>query len=104
MAHIKARGPATFRNAFRKRTPYAGTYTVYHVASTMEKKTYKREHLARALADKLGSDYAYARTDHYNANVVHMVERVNLMSGKKYMEPSNTPGYMSPACEAYWSM
>ena len=33
-----------------------------------------------------------------------MVERVNLMTGKKYMEGINTPGYMSPSSEAYWSM
>jgi hypothetical protein len=26
------------------------------------------------------------------------------MSKKEYQEPSNTPGYMSPASEAYWSM
>jgi hypothetical protein len=35
---------------------------------------------------------------------VHMVTRINLMSKKEYQEPSNTPGYMSPASEAYWSM
>ena len=33
-----------------------------------------------------------------------MVERVNLMSGVKYMEPEDTPNYLSPASEAYWSM
>ena len=33
-----------------------------------------------------------------------MVERTNLMTGKKYMEKKNTPVFMSPACESYWSM
>lgn len=33
-----------------------------------------------------------------------MVERVNLMSGLKYMERRDTPAYMSPACDSYWSM
>jgi hypothetical protein len=33
-----------------------------------------------------------------------MVERVNLMSGEKYMEAEDTPNYCSPASEAYWSM
>ena len=33
-----------------------------------------------------------------------MVERVNLMSGKKYMERRDTPRFCSPSSEAYWSM
>ena len=33
-----------------------------------------------------------------------MVEKTNMMTGKKYMESVNTPGYMSPSSEAYWSM
>ena len=33
-----------------------------------------------------------------------MVERVNLMSGKKYMERRDTPIFCSPSSESYWSM
>ena len=33
-----------------------------------------------------------------------MVERINLMSGEPYMERLNTPPYLSPASETYWSM
>jgi hypothetical protein len=33
-----------------------------------------------------------------------MVERTNLMTGKKYMEKKDTPAFLSPACESYWSM
>ena len=33
-----------------------------------------------------------------------MVERTNIMSGEKFMEDINTPNYMSPASEAYFSM
>jgi hypothetical protein len=33
-----------------------------------------------------------------------LVERVNIMTGKRYQEPRNTPVFMSPACETYWSM
>ena len=33
-----------------------------------------------------------------------MVERVNLMTGKKYMEKADTPLFLSPASETYWSM
>jgi len=35
---------------------------------------------------------------------VKMVERTNLMSGKKYMEAEETPLCCSPASETYWSM
>lgn len=40
----------------------------------------------------------------YYQKPVKMVERTNIMTGKKYMEAENTPVYMSPACESYWSM
>ena len=32
-----------------------------------------------------------------------MVTRRNLMTGQEYQEPEDTPGYLSPASEAYWS-
>jgi hypothetical protein len=79
-------------------------FVVYHVASTMEKKAYFHRKPADELAASLGPDFAVATVQDYNTNVVHMVTRVNLMSGKEYQEPSNTPGYCSPASEAYWSM
>ena len=34
---------------------------------------------------------------------VKMVERTNLMSGKKFMEAEDTPYFCSPASETYWS-
>lgn len=36
--------------------------------------------------------------------VEKMVERVNIMSGEKFMESVNTPYYCSPSSETYWSM
>tara|TARA_R110000868_G_scaffold324272_4_gene585163 strand:- start:490 stop:765 length:276 start_codon:yes stop_codon:yes gene_type:complete len=35
---------------------------------------------------------------------VKMVERTNLLSGKKFMEAEDTPNFCSPASETYWSM
>ena len=91
--------------------PKAPRFVVYHVGSTMEKARYYHEKPAHALVAKLETmswvkpgDFAVATVSHYQDFVVHMVERVNLMTGKKYMEPSNTPNYCSPASEAYWSM
>ena len=40
----------------------------------------------------------------FQAIPVKMVERTNLMTGQKYMEPEDTPIYCSPAFESYWSM
>jgi len=39
----------------------------------------------------------------FEAQPVKMVERVNLMSGQKYMEAEDTPIFCSPASESYWS-
>ena len=90
------------------RLPKPHRFIVYHVASTMEKRTFVYRHHAQALCDKLNAarepQYAVTGIDDYRANVVKMVERVNMMTGEKYMEPSNTPGYMSPSRESYWSM
>jgi hypothetical protein len=84
--------------------PKAPRYVVYHIRSTMERKRFYHKHPARELAAKLGPEYAWHDIEHYETKVVHMVTRINLMSKKEYQEPSNTPGYMSPASEAYWSM
>lgn len=32
-----------------------------------------------------------------------MVERTNIMTGKKFMEKRSTPYYLSPSSETYWS-
>ena len=99
--------------------PKAPRFVVYHVASTMHKKSFYFEHHASALAAKLNerearhaayssnvseAAYAVATVEHYKTHVVHMVTRRNLITGLEYEEPSNTPGYMSPSSEAYWSM
>ena len=46
--------------------------------------------------------------DQHNAHVelwgAQIVTRVNLMSGKEYKERRDTPSYLSPASESYWSM
>jgi len=86
-------------------------FVVYHIKSTMEKRRYIRERDAKACVKKLNYNqdnpwelYDYTDETTYYNDVVRLVKRVNLMSGKEYWEPSNTPGYMSPASESYWSM
>jgi hypothetical protein len=47
---------------------------------------------------------AIAEAEYYKKNIEKFVTRKNMMSGKQYTESVNTPNYMSPASEAYWSM
>ena len=50
-------------------------------------------------------DFAVADVETFREiHPIKMVERVNLMSGKTYLEAENTPNSCSPASEAYWSM
>lgn len=88
-------------------------YVVYHIASTKYEKTFDTCSAAKRSATCMnrksiskgqGIQYAWATIEYYEKNVVHMVERTNLLSGKKYTEASNTPNYCSPSSEAYWSM
>ena len=44
-----------------------------------------------------------AEAEYYRKNIERTVTRVNMMSGKEYEESVNTPIYMSPASESYWS-
>jgi hypothetical protein len=49
----------------------------------------------------LDSNLKMMQVEIYNKD---MVERVNLMTGKTYMEHRDTPRFCSPSSEAYWSM
>jgi hypothetical protein len=87
-------------------------YVVYHKESTrIARKANGDEFFATEPAAKRhitrflnAEEYAVAEYTYYQDNIERQVERVNLMSGKTYTESVNTPGYMSPASEAYWSM
>jgi hypothetical protein len=69
-------------------------------AETFKTAAAAQAHITRSLD---GSKYAVAAANDYYANIEQQVERVNLITGKTYMESVNTPGFMSPASEAYWS-
>jgi hypothetical protein len=49
-------------------------------------------------------DLAVAESNVYAKSIKQQVERVNLMTGKTYMEDVNTPRCCSPSSETYWSM
>lgn len=93
------------------------TYVVYEVESTRiaTPKPYGKEYYATEAAAKAaktrmekgkrwaGKELAVAEITMYRTLIEKMVEKTNLMSGKKYMESINTPNYCSPSSEAYWS-
>jgi len=89
-------------------------FVVYGITSTVCDSEYASLRHALARAAKLnaaeaeygehGIRFGVCSIQEYRDNVVHMVERTNLRTGTKYVEPSNTPGYCSPSSEAYWSM
>jgi hypothetical protein len=49
-------------------------------------------------------DFAIAEDSDFRQNIEIQVERVNLMSGKPYMERINEPLCTSPSSETYWCL
>ena len=83
------------------------SYVIYNAKTYRIIDTVATERTANGRAKKLAAknpDTNYAvMTSAAFAEIEPMVERTNLMSGKKYMEKLNTPSYCSPASESYWS-
>lgn len=71
-------------------------------------KAYETERGAKTACTKLNKVEAGAwkvmSANEFNAIPVKMVERINMMTGKPYMEAEDTPNFCSPASESYWSM
>ena len=102
-------------------------YVIYHKESTRTVgKTYKTHSAAKAQITRMSKRwfderyialypevgraedplfiYGIAERSYFEDHIEQQVERTNLMTGQKYMEPVNRPNYMSPASETYWSM
>ena len=88
---------------------------VYRKNSGWKKSSYKTMSAAKAALTRIlkarkdigGFDLynlAIAEISYYQDKIERQVEKTNMMTGKKYMESVNTPSYMSPSSEAYWSM
>lgn len=89
------------------------SYVIYNIESTVlvTRDTYKTVAAAKAFITRgerkgtvVRGDVAIAEYMDFFTNIEKTVERVNMMSGKTFMESANTPSYCSPSSEAYWSM
>ena len=97
-----------------------GTERLHRKAGNLYEVVYETERGAKGACTRLNREYTgcemkvengkdvvqwvvvnYAE---YCARPVKMVEKTNLMSGKKYMEAEDTPNCCSPSSETYWSM
>ena len=48
--------------------------------------------------------YGIAEAEYFHKSIEASRKAKNMMSGEWFVEPINTPAYMSPARESYWSM
>ena len=48
--------------------------------------------------------YAIAESAYFSKNIEKQRVVKNMMTGVEFSEPVNTPAYMSPSRESYWSM
>ena len=48
--------------------------------------------------------FGIAEANDFHTNIEASRKAKNMMSGEWFVEPINTPAYMSPARESYWSM
>ena len=91
-------------------------YLIYNKQSTrIVSKVYKTHAAAQAQLTRMGRgliededhpkfNHGIAEEDYFHKHIEKSVERINLSTGKHYREPVNTPAYLSPASESYWSM
>lgn len=97
-------------------------YILYDKTSTVIKsKPYKTHAAAQAALTRMNQTWAknngklgnepdapvftmgIAESAYFHKHIEKTVIKTNLMSGQEYSEPVNTPIYLSPASETYWS-
>ena len=48
--------------------------------------------------------YGIAEAEYFHKTIEKSRTRTNIMNNQQFSEKVNTPGYLSPASESYWSM
>jgi hypothetical protein len=57
----------------------------------------------RSYESYTGRRFPVPRAWAYASKQIEQVERTNIMTGKKFLEDKDTPYYLSPSSETYWS-
>lgn len=83
------------------RQPRTKTKKEYYVGESAAKSALTREVKRGAV---VAEDFLIAEMHEFYRNIEKTVIRENLMGGKEFTESVNTPNFMSPSSEAYWSM
>ena len=93
------------------------SYVVYNIETTYilkgrnGKETYLSEAAAYAALTRAKKapgfkvrEYAIAESSYFHEKIEKQVERTNMMTGKKFKQPINTPRCCDPSTELYWCM
>lgn len=89
------------------------SFIIYEIETTrlyggsLMHKRYESERSAKMVMTKAGLDkskWAIADTKTFHQKIEKQVTRKNLMSGKDFTQPINTPLCCDPSSETYWSM
>ena len=78
------------------------THSAAQAALTRMSKRYRAD-LLDSVNDPLFR-YGIAEAEHFHTTIERSRTVKNMMNGADIVETVNTPGYMSPRSEAYWSM
>ena len=78
------------------------TMAAAKAALTRMSKRYRAD-LLESVNDPLYR-YGIAEADYFHKTIEKSRTRKNMMNGVEFSETVNTPNYMSPSSETYWSM
>ena len=78
------------------------TMAAAKAALTRMSKRYRAD-LLESVNDPLFR-YGIAEAEYFHKTIEKSRTRTNIMNNQQFSEKVNTPGYLSPASESYWSM
>ena len=85
---------------------YNDETTIRHYNRKSKKDLWVSEAAAKAEMTRSKLDdhlWKIATSDTFSATIELKVRKRNIMSGNWFTESVNTPGYLSPSSETYWS-
>jgi hypothetical protein len=97
------------------------SYVIYEISTTKfvrilrngywQDADYKTKGAATAAANRMtvegkinSTTHAIAERSHFHAKIEKTETKRNLISGKEFTQPVNTPSSCDPSTETYWSM